>query len=337
MTKLPTFCVIFAHPLIPDNMKYPALITILLAGALLLGGCRSRVADAASSVTPFPIERLDLLVTGYTRADSLAVHSMRAGLDVYLPLMRIASADMDSALTLLHDSPVTTTFGRDVSRSFSLTPALADDISYTLRTLADTLPAASPARLFTIVSPYNQSVVVADSIVLLALNHYMGPDYAAYEGMPATVRALKTPGRIPFDLAEALIRVNYPYTPSDDPTFLERMLYEGAVAAAVTAVTPGHLPHSALAMSEADYKEALQAEADTWRTLSSDGTLYSTSPDLISRLFSSRSQQRDASFTGLRIVESYLRNNPSATLADLLSPDFYTRSQTRLIDARYRP
>lgn len=312
-----------------------ALPTISLIA--LATGCTGNTTQKNVDVEPIPIQRLDLAITDFTPADTAAADALQPGLDIYLSMMGADRNDLAGTLIALHESPVTTTFGADVKERFEVDGTLSQAISYAARTLPDSLPRVRLSGIYTIVSPYNQAIVVSDSIVLVALNHYMGADYEAYSGLPAYIREQKTPQRLPLDLAEALIRINYPYIPSDNATALERMLYEGSVGRAVRSTTLSSTPAAINGTTEDVYKALATEAPDLWLALSAEGVLYSTSDDEINRLFTTGPNGNIGRYFGLAIVDSYASLHPEATLEYLLSPEFYTPAQSRLIEAKYRP
>lgn len=335
MTNFPTIYVIFVTHILTAMKHFHS--TIIMSAALLVASCGGRATQAGDTAATVAIGRIDLAVAGVTQPDTAALDSLRPGLDLYLLMMGLDTVDIPAEVKLLGESPIGTTFGREVVDNFTLTRELAGDIGATADRLGRELPDAAIARLYAVISPYNQSVIVSDSIVMVATNHYLGPGHEAYGQMPGHIRVLKDPARIPADIAEAAIRVAYPYRPSSEPTLLERMLYEGAVATAVEAVAPQGGAARALKMSEADYKDAAGRESAIWQQLVAGDGLYTTSPDAIARALSSTQPRRDAALIGYRIVGQYRRQRPSASLEQLLSPDFYHSAQTRLIESRYRP
>lgn len=317
-------------------------ISIVLITLCALCGCRKPERETSSLSSPIAIERLDLFVTDFTPSDSANSQHLNPGLSIYLSIMGCNNTDTIGELNRLHNSSPTQTFGLDVKQTFGPTDAIEKELGVVSAGLQRLLPVVSLKKIYGVISPYNQSVIVSDSIVLIALNHYMGPDYAAYNGMPEYIRAYKIPERIPIDVAEALIRVNFPYIPSDDPTLLERMLYEGAVYASLKDIFPDKSDSTILGVSPASLKDFKNNKEENWSRLSAAGALYSTQPETIGRLLSPVPEPlllmpgtpgKAASLFGDIIVSDYRRNHPETQVSTLLSPDFYHRAQRRLIEA----
>ncbi len=207
------------------------------------------------------------------------------------------------------------------------------------------LPGADIPRVFTVISPYTQSVFVADSAVYLGLNHYLGTAYPPYEPFPEYVRRLKVRDRIPVDIAEAIIRTSYPFKSGGDyPQVLARMAYEGAVAEAVMRMADVDEQES-LGYNDEDYSWLNDNEHEIWDALVSRQMLFNTDRDMIRSLvgvgpstnvISASSPGRAGTYAGHRLVVSYLKANPSVSLESLLSPGFY-ENPSLLSSAKYNP
>ena len=316
------------------------LISILIL--LSLEACNKdpkNVSTLTPGYDPVKVERLDLAITDLPSSSAQLLDSMKAGLDIYLPVLGFSADSVQSALPAIYESPLTATFGVEVRDRFPSADSIELELGRISQVLADTLPAIHLDRVFGVISPYNQSVIVADSTVLVALNHYMGSSYEAYSAIPEPLRLLKTPDRIPIDIAEAMIRVNYPFRASDNPTMLERMLYEGAVATALSTLFPDSGREYIFGLSQDVYMNSVKSIPLTWNDLSSSGLLYSTDTKAVSQLFSRLPNPDFPPYSGpilgLHIVKSYVANNPSVTQTYRLSPDFFQQAQTRLIEAKF--
>ena len=197
--------------------------------------------------------------------------------------------------------------------------------------------------VFTIVSPFNQSVFTADTLLFLGLNHYLGTDYPPYAYFPDYIRARKIPERLLPDIAEAIVRGNYPYRPSAEyPTALSRMLYEGAVTEAVMQIC-GLSEQQALGYDTEAMKWAEANEHRVWQTMAEQKMIFSTDPQLAAMLVSPApftsvinplSPGAIGRFIGHRIISTTLDRHAIA-LPDLLSPAFYD-SETTLPQSGYK-
>ena len=123
------------------------------------------------------------------------------------------------------------------------------------------------------------------------------------------------------------------------------MLYEGALLYAMLQTIPEATDREVLGYDTAQMQWAIDNEAQIWRELASRGYLYSVDPMVIDRLIvpapstsilTPDSPGRIGRFTGLRIVESYMADNPETDLGFLLSKKFYGDPGS-LLKAAYSP
>lgn len=316
----------------------PALVAVAaltLSCARDSSGNRQAVAGA-EDCRPAIVVRLDLA------ADSLA-----AGGDPYLARTHAFSQWMEMSGVSEGYDPVEFASSRrisaflpDVAKRFPSADSIADPLGRVLSALS------VRRTVYTIVSPFLQSVVLSgDTAVYVALNHYLGAGHAAYEGFPDYLRRLKTPGRMPLDVAEALLASMNPFAAAEPSTVLSRMLYDGALLEMVMEAS-GVDECEALGWTRQQMQWAEANEGRVWDELLRRKLLFSTDPVVADRLLAPApstslinpdSPGRLGRFIGHRIVRSWLRaNGGDAVGARLLDPSFYAAPET-LARASYSP
>ncbi len=293
-----------------------------------LAGCGGRNSVA--------VKRIDLLAASGT--DSVP-EDCRRGMDVWMVFCGKQGEDVDSFWSEYAQSKAVEVFSPDVKERLEANmPAIEGQIGAVKERMANLYPDVRfPDEIYAVVSPYSQSIMIADSVMLLALNHYLGADYAGYEGMPAEQRVLKTASNIPADIAEALIRAKYPFGGDEWSPMCAKMLYEGGVAAAVKRVAAVGSP-VAVGVSEDNFEILKDNEERIWRSMVEGGILFSTSPRLADELLkaypSRKYPVRSGRFIGWKMAESAIREGVSPVA--LLSPDFYL-SDNALVATGYSP
>ena len=94
--------------------------------------------------------------------------------------------------------------------------------------------------IITFITPYNQSIILLDNTTIaVGLNHYLGADYPPYNYYPSYIKNFKTPEKLPYNIAEAVIRSFFPYYEKEG-NLGEHMAYEGAIAVALKAIMPDY-------------------------------------------------------------------------------------------------
>lgn len=314
----------------------------ILAAFVMLMSCHSKERDGQSVAQPEaaaagipPVCVVDL--TGIAvEADSDSLRAYAAPLTALLRLQQISDTVTDEAVTRYAKSKAVAMFRPEVARIWpdSL-------LSRRLQAVANRLPAVLPnvemPVVYTVVWPYNQSVVaLGDSAVILALNHYLGAQHPAYNGFAEYVRRQKEPERVAVDLAEAIVSLRFPYDGGSYPTVLSRLLREGAIIEAVMRLT-GVDEAAALGFTPDQAEWAVSNERQAWETMLSRKMVFSTDADLADALIvpspstsvlNVESPGRLGRFIGHRIVSAYLRANPDTPMSFLLSPDFWNDGNT---------
>lgn len=194
--------------------------------------------------------------------------------------------------------------------------------------LSKLLPDVRIPDTYTIISPFNQSVISADSVLFIGLNHYLGPDYSAYAYFPEYIRQRKSRDRLPIDVAEALVRINRPFATDDtSPALLSRLIYEGAVTMAVTEATDIDMA-KALGYSAADMQQLREHEGALWRALLERNLVYTTDPAVIRQIlspvpatsgFGAGLPGNIGRYIGSQMVSCYMKHNRSASLDSILT------------------
>ncbi|MEE1208305.1 MAG: hypothetical protein UHP27_09110 [Muribaculaceae bacterium] len=320
-----------------------------VAGMLLLaGGAASCNKDKGEEAQPIEIARLDRAVSSYKELDSAARRHVRDSLNGPLTaLMRVLEMDTlnDTTLGIWSTSMPVEIFSPMTDSAFTDLSALESQMGTVLAKLkAEGLEL--PKYTYAAVAwGRPESVVFADSVAMIALNHYLGVNSPAYEDWPMYRRALKRPDMMAYDLTEALLAINYPYNPGEgNDMVLSRMIYEGVLAEAKMRVVPEARLYKALGFTEPQLKDIEANKSLIWNKLVLEKMLYSKDPELSDRLFSllpystpisPKAPGRTIRYVGYDVVQQYLKHNPKATIAEMLKPEFYTSQQT-LQKADYR-
>ncbi|MDE7411742.1 MAG: hypothetical protein K2M94_06860 [Paramuribaculum sp.] len=320
-----------------------AIITFLAVG-INFSGC-SLSEDKLKSV-PVKLLRFDEVAYGYASQDDSVKMKLSAQ---YAPVVSLLSKvygiDSASFISEYGDSRAVQVFEPDVKARFVVADSVSDAMGKVSARFAGMFGENGfPAAVYGAIIPFNQSIIVSDTIIAIGLNHYLGADYEGYEAFEAYRRRMKTPSRMVPDVVEAFVSVRFPYISDMESTVLSRLIYEGVVvkcmmqlAAVDSAVALGFTPE--------EYEWAQANEARIWQALIANRLLYSTNPNdavrlvdpsPVANIINANAPGRVGRYTGLKIVESYLENNPEAKLENMLTPDFYN-DPTVLIKSKYTP
>lgn len=178
------------------------------------------------------------------------------------------------------------------------------------------------------VSGYNQSVIVTEKFVSIALDKYMEPDYSGYEGVFYDYqREGMQRDRIGYDVMKVLLYTEFPFS-STQGTLLDHMIYEGKILYALGCLFPDAGEENLIGYDSAQLQWCRDNEKEIWKRLTSDRQLFSTDGLLRAKYLSPApytaplvrtSPGRVGQWTGWQIVNAYMKKHPEISLAELLT------------------
>ena len=166
---------------------------------------------------------------------------------------------------------------------------------------------------------YRNKTIVTDSIVLIALDTYLGKDHRYYDNIQKYLTQNFTPSQIVSDLAsQYAFKSIYQ---SETKTFLDEMIYYGKELYFKDNVIPFKSDAEKIGYTEEDYIWAQENEQYIWENFVEKQYLFDTDTKLVSRFinpapFSKFGLQLDSEspgklgrFIGWQIVRAYMKNN----------------------------
>ncbi len=199
-------------------------------------------------------------------------------------------------------------------------------------------------QVYTCISYFNQSIVVADGILGISLDKYLGKNCSFYPllDLPQYKRANMCKERIVPESMYAWALSEFPY---NDPTdnLLGEMIYQGKLMYFVDAMLPDVDDSLKIGYSAKQLNFCKTSEEAFWTFLVEQKLLFSTDFMLKRKLikdapfttcFTNASPGRTGVWIGWQIVRTYMKNNPKVTLRQLMSNNNY---QQILDDSGYSP
>lgn len=282
------------------------------------------------------ISRFDIELIRQQNGDSSVVSRIESDyrpiVDGFInPLMPDSAQSLSTKLDTFANLKNIKFFYADVSTVF---PNL-NDIELTLDTIQNNLIELFMMRLprlYSTISPYNQPIILLnDTVIAIALNHYLGADYKPYNYYSPHKRAFKVPHRIPYDVVEATIKTRLPFIRKDS-TLIEKILYEGMVVYAIKAVYPSATPEMLFSATSEQLKWAYENEDLILSKLRESA--MSTDTDLIAAYFSTGPISLIVSpqclgcigrWIGFRLIERFLKRSDT-NVYNLLKTHTYQNS-----------
>ncbi len=190
-------------------------------------------------------------------------------------------------------------------------------------------------EIYTCITGYNESMVVTDSAIAIALDKYLGPDYLLYKrlNLPQYKIDKMTKDYIATDCVKAWLMTEYTYNDSID-NLLSQMIYHGKILYCLDALFPDLNDTIIHAYDPGQLYWAKKNEDKIWSYFIEQNLLFSTNKSNISRYiedapftttFSNNSAPRTGCFIGRQIIGAYMQNNEDISLKELMEDSNYQK------------
>lgn len=316
------------------TMRFFACLTLIF---FLLFGCGEKTPEKRFG--SIKIERLDRAIAEGTVPDSLA-YACDLTL-AYLSTIR----DKDVTLVDLSNSTTVEMFQPAIESRLGSLDSVEIALQNAFARMKKIFPDEPDTHIYGVILPTSTSMIMSDSTVLLGLNHYLGADFEGYNGFPDYKRKDKEKKYIPLDIIEGWLNLRKGYVASENPTLLQEMLYRGAVLYIAGQLLEESPLSEIMRHTPEEMKWLEDNEGNIYRKMIEDKMLFSTDPLLADKLLryspgtfviNPDCPSCAGVFTGYKIVESYMKNNPETPLSFLLDPELYNGTET-LQKAGYQP
>ncbi len=166
---------------------------------------------------------------------------------------------------------------------------------------------------------YRNKVILADSMLVIGLDNYLGNEHRFYEGIDKYISKEMKPSQIGPDVADTYAR-QYIKPPSK-ATFLGQIIYYGKELYLKDLWLPNISDAEKIGYTEEEFQWAEENEEYMWRYFVEKELLYSTEPKLGARFISpapfskfyldidNESPGMLGRYLGWKIVRAYMENN----------------------------
>ena len=198
---------------------------------------------------------------------------------------------------------------------------------YTLAFPGDSIP-----DVIAYVAGFNQSIMLADGLIGIGLDKYLGADYELYDylGFFRYVSRNMYPTKIPSDVMRSWAAGKFPMQTAQND-LLSHIVWEGKLLYFTKQMLPAHPDTSIFGFTAEQLKLCENNERFMWLQLIERKLLFSTHQFTIARFtqerpftqdFSQEAPGRAANWLGYRIVQQYMRRT-NATLVELMNNNNY--------------
>ncbi|MCL5130097.1 MULTISPECIES: gliding motility lipoprotein GldB [unclassified Algibacter] len=230
----------------------------------------------------------------------------------------------------------------EVDKVFADYSNTEDEIESLLSYIQYYFPTFKTPRVITTTSnvDYRNRVIVTDTIVLVALDSYLGEDHYFYQGIPKYISEHLNKEQIVVDLAEEYAE-KYIFQP-ERKTLLDEMIYFGKALYFKDKVIPFKLENERISYSQEQLNWVQQNESSVWQYFVERELLFSTNSKLPNRFINpapfskfylegidGESPGKIGQYIGWQIVKAYMEHNDTS-LNDMLimnAEDIFNKSK----------
>jgi gliding motility-associated lipoprotein GldB len=198
--------------------------------------------------------------------------------------------------------------------------------------------------IYTCISGFNQSIVVAQNLLGVSLDNYLGSQSQFYEklGLPAYKRRNMRSEKLVPEMMQAWADTEWP-RPDKENTLFSNMIQQGKVLYFLDAMFPEMNDTLKIGYAEKQMVFCRKNETKMWTYLAEHKMLFTTDRMSIKRFiddapytasFSEESPGRSGAWIGWQIVRAYMKSHPEVKLPNLMNnPNF----QEILNQSGYQP
>lgn len=199
-------------------------------------------------------------------------------------------------------------------------------------------------QIVTILSGFNQSVIITTDAIGISLDNYLGADCPYYEmlALPLYKRQNMYSAKIPADILYSWGVSEFTFDDTND-NLLSNMIYQGKMLYFLDAMYPDEPDTLKIGYSHDKLEWCIQNEASMWTYLVEHRLLFETDrmniirfigPAPFTSVFTPQSPGRTGAWIGWQIVKEYMKKNRHITLPALMEENDY---QKILNQSKYDP
>lgn len=241
------------------------------------------------------------------------------------------------------DNMVSETY-KEVQKRFPDTDNLDQTLTRAFKRYKYYFPDKQLPKVYGFVSGFNNSVMIAEGILGVGLDRYLGRDCEYYTmlGIHKYLQYNMHPGKIPSDLLRSWAFGEFQFNDSLD-NLISNMVYEGQLMYFTKKLLPEQPDSLLFGFTPDQMKWCERNEAQMWAHLIEHKLLFNTEEFTINQFvsgapfthgFTKESPGRAAVWLGYRIVSKFMKRNNDYSLTMLMNEKDY---QSILNRSRYNP
>ncbi len=218
----------------------------------------------------------------------------------------------------------------EVDKAFGTFSTESQDLESLFKHISYYFPGMDIPKVITLTSDvrYEDRIILADTLLLLGLDNYLGEDHRFYRSIPRYIASGLDKEYLTSDVASAFTKkvLKYPR----NRTFLSRMVHYGKELYLKDKLLPNNTDAQKINYSQEQIEWSQANEEQIWRYFVEQELLYSTESSLDRRFLDpapfskfqlaldNESPGRLGRYMGWQIVRAFMDKNPNVALVTLL-------------------
>jgi gliding motility-associated lipoprotein GldB len=251
-------------------------------------------------------------------------------------VIRIGTLDGEESVgdirAFLTDTMITSLY-RLVEEKFSDFKKIETELTQAFKHYSYYFPSKPLPTIYTCISGFNESAFVAEGVIGISLDKYLGAHTAYYPmlGFPRYKQRKMIPGMIPSDVMYVWAMGEFE-AGENATTLLDHMVHEGKILYFMQAMMPSAHDSLLIGYTSGQVEWCKKNETQMWTYLIEKEMLYSTKQmDVVRYIndgpqtsgFPAESPGRTGAWLGWQIIRKYMKRNPEITLANLMANNNY--------------
>ena len=221
---------------------------------------------------------------------------------------------------------------------------IENDINNAFKRFSIFFPDKKIPAVYTFIGGFNQSIVVADSILGIGIDKYLGEDCEFYDrlGIANYLQKNMNPENIPSDAIKAWALTEFVYNDSID-NLVNNLIYHGKIQYFLDVMFPNTPDSLKMGFTSNQMQWCINNESHMWDYLIEEKLLFSTNymtinkhvnPAPFTSGYPKESPGRASVWIGWKIVNAYMERNSDVSINNLMIDDDY---QKILSESHYEP
>ncbi len=328
---------------------YSKILSIFII-LIICTGCKGQGNQLYASAEPIPIYRFDKdLYQLIQSKDTILEKQLLSKYPEMLEVLGMGVFNMQSTeapgfferIIRYYLEPTLNGLYQDAITLYNTIEDIEQQLGSGFAYLQDHFPTMQMPKVYMHVSGLNQNVLVAEGLLSISIDKYMGKDYPLYQEFFYDYQRVKMqPSYIVPDYLSGWLLSEFPFSGKEN-VLLDRMIYEGKIKYLVAQALPDKTAEELLGYSKETLDWCKANEGELWKAIIERKHLYTPDYMVTTKYFEEApnnplSQEAPGNlgiWLGWRIVEKYMKETNATPDALMKQND----AQEILTGSKYKP